>query len=324
MTYDVVALGETMLRFTPPALRRLEQTHEFELHVGGSESNTSVGLSRLGLKVAWLSRLTDNGLGHIIARTIASHGVDTSQVVWTPEDRVGLYFLEEGKAPRGSQVIYDRKDSAIANMQPSDLRLELFQKDKAKLFHTTGITLAISQGANATATKAVELAKKAGWFVSFDVNYRRKLWTPEEAKEGCEAVAGQADILFIPLRDAKVMYGLDEGSSPEAVLDFLAKRFPKAVIAMTMSAKGALVFANGKTYQQDAFKAEEVGRLGGGDAFSAGFLYGYLTTKDMVRSLRWGAAVAALKYSIPGDFPLIEKHEAEALVNQGSKTGITR
>jgi 2-dehydro-3-deoxygluconokinase len=324
MTYDVVTLGETMLRFTPPLLRRLEQTLEFELHVGGSESNTAVGLARLGMKVAWLSRLTDNGLGHIIARTIASHGVDTSHVVWTPEDRVGLYFFEEGKAPRGSQVIYDRKDSAIAKMQPSDLPTNVFQKDKAKLFHTTGITLAISQSAKNTAMKAVGLAKQAGWLVSFDVNYRRKLWTSEEAREGCEVAAQQADILFIPLRDAKAMYALGEDVKPEHVLDFLVKRFSRAVIAMTMSAKGALAFANGKMYQQDAFKAEEVGRLGGGDSFSAGFLYNYLTTKDVAASLRWGAAVAALKYSIPGDFPLIAKHEAEALVNQEITTGIVR
>jgi 2-dehydro-3-deoxygluconokinase len=324
MIYDVVTLGETMLRFTPPALRRLEQTLEFEMHVGGSESNTSVGLARLGLKVAWLSRLTDNGLGHIIARTIASHGVDTSHVVWTPEDRVGLYFLEEGKAPRGSQVIYDRKNSAIAKMKPSDLPVDIFKKDAAKLFHTTGITLAISENAHATATKAVELSKKAGWLVSFDINYRRKLWTPNEAREGCEAIAQQADILFIPLRDAKIIYGLSEDSSPEAVLEFLSKRFPKAVIAMTMSAKGAMAFANGKTYEQDAFKAEEVGRLGGGDSFSAGFLYGYLFNGDIEGALRWGAAVAALKYSIPGDFPLIQKHEAEALVNQEMSTGIVR
>jgi 2-dehydro-3-deoxygluconokinase len=324
MTYDVVTLGETMLRFTPPALRRLEQTLEFELHVGGSESNTSVGLARLGMKVAWLSRLTDNALGHIIARTIASHGVDTSHLVWTPEDRVGLYFLEEGKAPRGSQVIYDRKDSAIAKMQPHELPVDVFQKNNAKLFHTSGITLAISQNANATATKAVELAKQAGWLVSFDVNYRRKLWTPEAAREGCEGVAQQADILFIPLRDAKAIYGMAEDVEAEQVMAFLAKRFPKAVTVMTMSAKGAFAFVNGNVYQQDAFRADEVGRLGGGDSFSAGFLYGYLMSKDVATSLRWGAAVAALKYSIPGDIPLIQKHEVEALLSQNISAGIAR
>ncbi len=324
MTYDVVTLGETMLRFTPPMLRRLEQTLDFELHVGGSESNTSVGLSRLGLKVAWLSRLTDNALGHIIARTITSQGIDTSQLVWTSDDRVGLYFLEEGKAPRSSQVIYDRKESAMSKMQPSDLPVEMFKKDTAKLFHTTGITLAISEGARSTATRAVELAKKADWLVSFDINYRRKLWTPEEARDGCEVVAQQADILFIPVRDAKAIYELKEDSSPHSVLDFLSKRFPKAVIAMTMSANGAMAFTEGKVYQQDAFKAEEVGRLGGGDAFSAGFLYGYLSDGNIERALKWGAAVAALKYSILGDFPLIQKHEAEALVAQTMSTSIAR
>jgi 2-dehydro-3-deoxygluconokinase len=327
MTYDVVTLGETMLRFTPPALRRLEQTLDFELHVGGSESNTAVGLARLGMKVAWLSRLTDNALGHIIARTIASHGVDTSRVVWTANDRVGLYFLEEGKAPRGSQVIYDRRDSAIAKMQPAELPDNVFQKDNAKLFHTTGITLAISQDAKATTTKAVELAKQAGWLVSFDVNYRRKLWTPEEASTGCEEVAKRADILFIPLRDAKTMYSLNE--TPEEVLDFLARRFPQVIIVMTMSADGALAFANGTVYQQNAFKAEEVGRLGGGDSFSAGFLHSYLTHGNVAQALRWGAAVAALKYSIPGDFPLIQKQEVEALLGQNplaqtSSAGIAR
>jgi 2-dehydro-3-deoxygluconokinase len=324
MTYDVVTLGETMLRFTPPVLRRLEQTLEFELHVGGSESNTSVGLARLGLKVAWLSRLTDNALGHIIARTITSHGVDTSQIVWTPEDRVGLYFLEEGKAPRGSQVIYDRKDSAVSKMQPSDLPTDLFQQGHAKLFHTTGITLAISQGAKATATRALGLAKQAGWRVSFDVNYRAKLWTPQEARAGCEPFMQQADIIFIPLRDARIIYELAEDISPDAVLTGLSKNYPNATIVMTMSAKGAMAVSATIFYQQDAFKAEEVGRLGGGDAFSAGFLYAYLTLNDVALALRWGAAVAALKYSIPGDFPLVTKREVEALVGQGSRVGLSR
>src|SRR5512144_599786 len=106
-TYDVVTLGETMLRFTPPDFKRLEQTSSFNAEVGGSESNLAIGLARLGLKVLWLSRLTDNPLGRLIEGTIARQGVDTSRVIWTEADRVGLYFLEEGKAPRQSKVIYD-------------------------------------------------------------------------------------------------------------------------------------------------------------------------------------------------------------------------
>lgn len=324
MNYDVVTLGETMLRFTPPALRRLEQTLEFELHIGGSESNTSVGLARLGSKVAWLSRLTNNALGQIIARTIASHGVDTSHVVWTPEDRVGLYFLEEGKAPRGSQVIYDRKNSAMSKIQPSDLPVELFKAGNAKLFHTSGITLAISDSAKETAMKALELAKVAKWQVSFDVNYRAKLWTPQEARGACEPFMRQADLIFIPLRDAKTIFELSDDVSPDSVLKMLGELYPQTTVVMTMSAKGALAFAKGNVYQQDAFKAEEVGRLGGGDSFSAGYLYSHLSNSDIQTNLRWGAAVAALKYSITGDFPLVNKQEVETLVNQGAKTGLVR
>jgi 2-dehydro-3-deoxygluconokinase len=111
---------------------------------------------------------------------------------------------------------------------------------------------------------------------------------------------------------------------PEDILNMLSERYPNTMIVMTMSAKGAMAISNNKVYQQDAFKAEEVGRLGGGDAFSAGFLYGYLTFNDIALALRWGAAVAALKYSIPGDFPLIEKREVEVLVNQKANVGIVR
>src|SRR5690606_7918776 len=109
--YDVITLGETMLRLTPPAPLRIEQTTSFNVYVGGAESNTAVGLSRLGFKTAWLSRLTDNPLGRLIAGTIARYGVDTSHVVWTSKDRVGVYYVEEGQSPRASQVYYDRAGS---------------------------------------------------------------------------------------------------------------------------------------------------------------------------------------------------------------------
>src|SRR5688500_13638874 len=109
---DVVTMGETMLRFTPPGRTRLEQAHELQLHVGGSESNTAVGLARLGLRTAWFSRLPDTALGRLISGELARYGVDVQHIVWCNDSRVGLYFLEEGGPPRGSQVIYDRRDSA--------------------------------------------------------------------------------------------------------------------------------------------------------------------------------------------------------------------
>ncbi|MDZ4847727.1 MAG: sugar kinase [Pirellulaceae bacterium] len=324
MSYDVVTLGETMLRLTPPGFERFSQASNFEIHIGGSESNTAVGLARLGLKVAWLSRLTDNPLGRKIAEGIAEHGVDTSHVVWTNEDRVGTYYLERGKAPRGSQVFYDRQGSAMSRMQPSNLPAWLFEISNSRVLHTTGITLGISESAARTADQAARLAKKAGWLLSFDFNYRARLWSAEAAKQGCQSIMEMADIIFIPQRDVGTVYGFHD-DDPRGILELLAKLFPNATIVLTMGANGAAARTrSGQHFMQPAFVAQEVERLGGGDAFSAGTLFGFLKSNDVEKALRWGAAVAAFKYTIPSDLPLIHFAEVESLVNGSTQSGVQR
>lgn len=322
--YDVVTLGETMLRLTPPNWERFSQASSLQIHIGGSESNTAVGLARLGLKAAWLSRLTDNPLGRRIAEGIAAHGVDTSHLVWTEEDRIGTYYLERGTPPRGSQVFYDRQGSAMSRMRPEELPTSLFLPSLGRVFHTTGITLGISPSAADTAWQAAQRAKEAGWTVSFDVNYRAKLWTGEAARQGCEAMMSLADLIFIPHRDVFALYGhaIDD---PAVTLRELSTRYPHATIVLTMGKAGAACRTrDGSLWLQPAFDAVEVERLGGGDAFSAGFLFGLLTTNDPSQGLRWGAAVAALKYTIPSDLPLIQLAEARSLVLGESKAGVQR
>ena len=321
--YDVVTLGETMLRLMPPGLQRLEQATNLEIEVGGTESNLAIGIARLGLTVLWLSRLTANPLGRIIARTIAGYGVDTSRVIWTDEDRVGLLFFEEGKPPRSSRVIYDRRQSAISQMRPEELPIDLFQPDVARLFHTTGITVALGPHSAATVLHAVHLAQAAGWLVSFDLNYRRQLWEPATALQGCEPYCAAADLLFVPRGDACTLYGFAPTTAAERILETLARRYPQATIVLTLGAEGALGYEpQGQVIRQAAFPAQEVGRLGGGDAFAAGFVYRYLTATipndRLAQALRWGAAMAALKYSVRGDIPVVERHEVEDLMAQGS------
>ncbi|MCI0708823.1 MAG: sugar kinase [Chloroflexi bacterium] len=321
--YDVITIGEALLRLTPPNLQRIGQSNLLEVHVGGSESNTAIGLARLGLRVAWLSRLPDNDLGRLVEQTIRTHGVDTQHVIWTNEDRLGLYFVEEGKAPRYSRAIYDRQFSAMSRIQPSDISAGLFQRDNARLLHLTGITLSISDSAAQTAAKVVQLAKQAGWLVSFDTNYRQNLLGAEEAIRRFEPLMEQADIIFIPLKDAQRFYG--NTMPPHEHLNALGQRFQTAVIVMTMGKAGALSREpDGSIYEQAAFEAVEVGRIGGGDAFSAGFLYGYLDSGDIPQALRWGAAAAAMKYSIPGDLPLFTHHEVLALVENESQDAAIR
>lgn len=316
--YDVICLGETMLRLTPPDFKRIEQAVTFEIEIGGSETNTSVGLTRMGFKVAWISRLTNNAAGRLIANGVRGYGVDTSHIIWTDEDRVGIYFLEEGKAPRGSNVIYDRANSAASKIKPEDLPVDLFQPGMARHLHVTGITPALSASAAATTERAVQMAKAAGWSVSFDLNFRTKLWTPEAAQKGCEFFMRTADVLFVPIGDARAVYALDKDASPESVLETLAARYPQAIIITTLSADGAMARAtDGAIINQPTFPAQEVDRLGGGDAFSTGFLYGWLTYGQIDVAIRWGAAVAAFKYTIRGDIALVDKEQVEALVTSG-------
>jgi 2-dehydro-3-deoxygluconokinase len=316
--YDVVTLGETMLRLTPPNLERLERSDTLIIEVGGSESNVSVGLSRLGLKVAWLSRLANNAFGHKITSVLSGHGIDTKHVCWSDDDRLGIYFLEEGRPPRQSSVIYDRKDSAMSKMQSTDLPEAIFSQ--TKLFHTSGITLAISETARATAERAFSLAKQVGTKLSFDVNYRAKLASPEAAKSQCHPFMAEADVIFIALRDARTLFALK--GEPEAILQTLHQSYPQATITLTMSSEGSLgINTQGESFKQGIFQAEAVGRIGGGDAYAAGFLYSYLRESGgLERQLRFAAAAAAHKYSTLGDMPLYNLEEVQRVINsQGSE-----
>ena len=262
--YDVITLGETMLRLTPPNLKRIEQTTTFDIEVGGSESNMAIGLARLGLKVLWLSRLTNNPLGRLLERTIAGHGVDTSRVIWTERDRIGLYFLEEGKVPRGSQVIYDRKQSAISQMKPVELPIDLFRSDCARLLHLSGITPALSPNLALTAKRALNLAKEAGWQVSFDLNYRGLLWTPAAALKGCTPFIQAADILLAPLDDVRLIYDLDPELTSEQILNLLQQHAPQAIIVLTLGKDGAIgVEPQRQIFATTSFSRRRSGTTGG-------------------------------------------------------------
>src|SRR5713101_2552415 len=180
MPYDLITFGEAMVRLSPPGWRRLEQARSLDVQVGGAELNTAVALARLGRRAAWVSRLTDNPLGRLIANQAREAGVGTEHVLWTADDRVGLYFLEFGAAPRASSVLYDRKGAAIAGIQPGlvDWRAVFAG---ARWFHVTGITPALSAGAAETTREALQAARAASVRTSIDLNYRAKLWSQADA-----------------------------------------------------------------------------------------------------------------------------------------------
>src|SRR5881227_2712942 len=180
MSFDVITFGEAMVRLSPPSFRRLEQTRSLDVQVGGAELNTAVGLARLGRSTSWVSRLTDNPLGRLIANHAREAGVATDHVLWTHGDRVGVYFLEFGAAPRASSVLYDRKGAAIAAIRPGMVDWAKVLQG-AKWFHVTGITPALAASAAAATREALQAARSAGVSTSVDLNYRVKLWSPAEA-----------------------------------------------------------------------------------------------------------------------------------------------
>lgn len=319
-TFDVVTLGEALLRFTPPHFQRIEQSQQLNLEVAGSELNTAVGLARLGLKVTWLSRLPNSALGRCVVQNNYAHGVDASHVSWSDTDRMGLYFWEDAPPPRSNVVIYDRKDSATSRMTAADLPTELFQKEGAHHLHLTGITPALSAETAQMTQHAAKMAKDAGWTLSFDLNLRRKLWTPAQAQEVCTPLIELADLFITPIRDAKTVLKIEESATAEKTLTTLAGQFPNKVIALTLGADGAMgLDDNGRIQQQPIFPTTVVDRLGSGDAFAAGLLYGFYfseTKNDLSLALRWGNAMAAMKRTIKGDLPIVDKTAVEQLVNQ--------
>src|SRR5262249_12086053 len=287
--------------------------------VGGAELNTAVGLARLGRKAAWVSRLTNNPLGRLIANHAREAGVGTEHVVWTDEDRVGVYFLEFGAAPRASSVLYDRKGAAIAQIRPGMVDwVSAFAG--VRWFHVTGITPALGIGAAEVTHEALQSARAARVRTSIDLNYRAKLWSQAEAGRWMSEFMQLCDVLITTEEDVERVFGIT-GKDYEEVCAQLTRRFPLQIVAVTLrenplvwkNSWTAIAYRAGQVCRTRTFEVEIVDRLGAGDSFAAGLIHGLLD-KDLQKGLDYGVAASALKHSIPGDFAWITREEVEALL----------
>lgn len=323
---DVVTFGEAMIRLSPPDHLRLEQTTTLEVAVGGAELSVAAGVARLGLESAWVSRLPDNPWGRMIANKGREFGVNMSHVVWADGDRAGMYFVEYGATPRSTRVIYDRKDSAFAHIQPGMIDWDMLLRN-VRLFHVGGITPALSTSAAEMQAQALRAAKHAGCLVSYDLNYRAQLWTLEHARAAQLPLMEFVDILITSLPDepnvTELISGLN-GENPAAVARKLAERFGFRAVLVTMRGTPSvwrttwtsLAFAEGRAFKDRVYEIEAVDRIGGGDACVAGFLTGYLGG-DVARAVQLGNAFSALKQTSPTDWPWATRAEAETLIAEG-------
>lgn len=336
--FDIVTFGEAMIRLVPPHFQRLEQATSLDVQIGGGELNVAVGVSRLGLKSTWVSRLPKNPLARLLENRVRQAGVDTSNLVWAPDGRVGLYFVEFGAAPRPSSVLYDRAHSAVSAIKPGEVEWKkVFAQ--AKWFHTSGITPALSDSAAAVTLEALQAAREAGLTVSYDLNYRGKLWSPEKAQAVQEPMMQYVDVLITTEEDTVVVFKIkaegetdDRGfkkvsaESYKEVAQRLHDKFHFKAVAITLRENPlvwrntwtAIAHADGKFYEDVKYELEIVDRIGGGDSFSAGFIYGCLVKKSYEAAVRYGDAFSALKHTMPGDFNWATLQEVETLLRGAS------
>jgi len=311
--HDVVAFGEVLLRLASRAPVRLEQARELDVTFGGTEANVLCALARLGLRATWVSALPSNPWGERVGRELRGHGVDVSHVVWRERGRIGTYFLEYGLAPRPIRVFYDRQGSAFTTLGEAEIDWEVVRR--SRVLHLTGITPALGREPRALTERAVEEASAAGALVSLDVNYRAALWSPEEAGSYLETLLPRVQLLFVGLEDARRLFACE--GEPEAIAGALRRRAPKATVALTLGEQGSVVLADRVHRPTRLYPLDVVAdRVGAGDAFAAGFLYGLLTRRDVQYAQDCGTALAALKCTIWGDVALVRPGELEELMAQ--------
>ena len=325
---DLVTFGEAMIRLSAPGQRRLEQATTLDVTAGGAELSVAAGVTRLGLPAAWVSCLPDNPLGRLVRNKAREFGVDVSHIAWDKAGRMGLYFVEYGASPRPSSVLYDRARSAIAELRDVAFDWPSILKG-CRAYHTTGITAALSDRAAAEVRASLSAARAAGLLTSYDLNYRGKLWSPERAREVQEPLMALVDVLITTEEDTKTVFGIT-GADYREVARRLADTYGFKVVTITLRGDTSVLrntwtsisYAYGAFVDDRTYNIELVDRIGGGDAYAAGFLYGVLKA-DVATGVRYGNAFSALKQTSWGDMNYATLEEVEALL-QGGGTRIVR
>jgi len=307
--FDVTTTGETMIRLSVPAGERLERTDKLDMYPGGAEANLAVALARMGRRTAWAGGLPANPLGRWLANHLRVASVDLDGVVWSDTGRMGTYYVEFASPPRATQVIYDRADSAAANLTPAGIRWDHLLD--TRLLHLTGITPPLSDGCRAIVVEACARARAAGIPISFDVNFRSKLWSAQEAGEFIVPLVQGVDLFFCGRGDAKNLLGLS--GDAEDVVRRLAKLTRAKVVVLTLADEGVIAWDGKQMLHEPAKPVTIIDRPGAGDALAAGVIHGWLDG-DLRRGLQTGVVLAALCLSQYGDMIYTTPDEVAALM----------
>ena len=315
--FDVTSLGEMLVRLSVPSGKRIETASQFDAHPAGAEVNVLTLLARLERETCWFGALPVNPLGRFAFHALNAAGVDTSGVLWKEQGRMGTYYVEFGEPPRGIQVTYDRANSCATQLRVEDIDWDLLLD--TRLLHLTGITPALSPSCLAIVTEALRRAKERHVPVSFDINYRQKLWSEADAARTLLPLVQEAELLFCSQADAKRLFHCT--GSMQEVAQGILERSKARYVVVTFAEQGALLWNGNEWQYETAPPTRIIDRLGAGDALAAGVIHGWLD-EDLSAGLRYGVTLAALALSQHGDMVVTNRSELLAL-SQGS-SNLTR
>lgn len=343
---DLLSFGECMIRLSPPGHQRIELTPYFEAYAGGGEYNVAYALARYGMRAGWVSRLVDNPLGHFIRNHACASGMDISEVVWVPydgsgrADRIGLNFTEVGMGVRASVTLYDRGNSAQAHMKPGDVDWKkIFLQRGVRWFHTGGILSALSDSCAKVALESMKVAHDAGTTVSYDLNFRSKLWSSKKAIETTKRLAPYIDVLIGNEEDFQKVLGFEvEGADEDLkslpidgykkMVEKVVKAYPhikavgttlREVVSGLVNNWSAIMYYDGVFYESRKYMNLEIeDRVGGGDGFCSGFIYGLLHDMTPQECVELGAAHGALLQTTRGDTSMVTIEETMHVMKGGS------
>lgn len=342
----VVTFGEIMLRLATPDYLRFIQSNHLTATFGGGEANVAVSLANYGIPVEFVTRLPENEIGNWAISELRKYNVDTQHIA-RGGDRVGIYFLETGAVARPSKVVYDRAESAVAAIQPGTIDWKAVLKD-ASWFHWTGITPAISQGAADVCLEAIKTANELGVTVSTDLNYRKNLWKyGKSASEVMPELVAGCDVILGNEEDAEKVFGIKpegfqvehtggevDATEFESVCKQLMQRFPRAkkvIITLRGSINANHNTWGGCLYSDQLYQSKRydithiVDRVGGGDSFMGGLIYGLMTYQDDdQKALDFAVAASCLKHTVYGDFNLVTAEEVETLMKGDGSGRVVR
>jgi len=344
--FDLLSLGECMIRLSPPGHQRIELTPVFEAYAGGGEYNVSYALSRYGLRTGWISRLVDNPLGHFIRNHAKASGMDLSEVVWVPydgsgrTDRIGLNFTEVGIGVRASVTLYDRGHTAVAHMKPGEIDWKrIFIQRKVRWFHTGGIFAALSDSCAEVTLEALKAAYESGTIVSYDLNFRSKLWSSKKAIEVTKKLVPYIHVLIGNEEDFQKVLGFEVEGTDEKLTTLPIEAYKKMVqkvvaaypniqavgttlrevVSGLVNNWSAIMYYDGKFYESRKFNNLEIeDRVGGGDGFCSGFVYGLLHGLSPQECVEMGTAHGALLQTTRGDTSMVTMEEIKHVMGGGS------